>query len=1253
MNVRKLLSGGCAGVLLFSGIGVPITAYAAAGGSGGALAPHLKTVTYSGAGVVERTAGEGIRSGQDQVGEQVHPGEDGPEVYRTAADGEAAQGNASPSGEAVPLLAADPGAAATAETQALATAVQVDRFGQWISATFPEKVTSESQLQEDAAADAAYYGALQAPDWDSYGGLKGSREQYGLNATGFYSIQEAAGRKMMVTPEGNLFFSLGVNGIAPTDTYTVVTGREGIYEWIPPYESEYKSAFLSTKDNFSYYLANRIRKTGQPYTSKGLYNEGIERIRKWGFNTAAGWTPVNLSRELSVPHVPFLPLSDMAWAKVNGLKFFDIFVDGAEAKLDAALGPMLTEQKNNPYIIGYFFGNESYYHKLAPDLPKLKGSEVAAKRRLVQMLQEKYGTIEAFNAAWNGTYTGFTALIDAPLYIDSQQAQYDVDDFVKLYLDTFFGTVARVFRKYDPNHLLIGDRWLTLPVNNVKVRGFLAEAAGRHLDVISINHYSKNLDTVMLNHIHQASGGKPIMLTEIGYGSSEQGLGAPPQMLVANQNERMLRYRNYVEGAASLGYIVGVHWFAYLDQAATGRWAEGINSSAERYNFGLLNVADRPYKPFLEGVMASNKDIYPVALGQRPPFKHDFGDTPRQPGSNTMEIAYTPAPIPIDGEVNGFPGDAGAFTLGPGQLVNGTGGEGMQGEYRFAWDESALYVTAVIKDPTPMKNNNPNINVWKGDGVELFVGPQDLTTPGDPLFLDRQLIASAGLNNGQPFGYWFFTNRQKPVEMAVKLLPDGSGYVLEAALTWDSINLQGQPDTRFLFDFGFDDSEDGNTRKRQWAWNGTSANSTNRGHWGQATLVKRAAPVIRVTGVEEGGEYTDETLPVVEVEDAAGVRSQSVTLDGAPWTEGTPVTEPGSHELTVEAVNTAGITAKKTVAFAVYGSTVLELSPASGQYSDEVQLEAKLSGAAGSPVPGAELSFEVNGTAAGTAVTDAQGRVVLPYRIGTGPANGQLAVKSAYAPAAGLYLRASASEGALTVRPEDAAVKYTGETYVKERRPVSLSAQVVQADDGSAGALSGLPVRFTVSEVRPDGTLRELAGVTDSVYATGADGRAEAGAQLPPGLYEVKAELAANPFYTAPAPVRSTVAVAAPVAGRSVTVNGLLPGGTFLSKRTGALVLSGLASYDKAGGMAGTLRVAGEPGGAELYVRAFDWLVISGDRAYVQGTAVSGGQTYTVRLLLKELTTVSLYVWKGRDTSAEPVHRQLNAPLSGAVLTLP
>ncbi|MCZ8522275.1 DNRLRE domain-containing protein [Paenibacillus mucilaginosus] len=711
----------------------------------------------------------------------------------------------------------------------------VDKYGQMTAVDFPGKVKTDNELAGDVAADNSYYGGIQAPNWDAYGGLVGSKEAYGLQAKGFYNVQTAAdGRQILVTPLGTAFFSVGINGISPNDTYTDVTGREEIFEWLPDYAGEeYKSAFMGTKDYFSYYLANYIKKHGTPYTSEAFYEKSWNRMKKWGFNSAGGWSPTPLSEQFQVPYFPFLPLGNLEWAKIEGVKIFDIFADGAEAKLEAALGPMLTPNKNNPLIVGYFLGNENHYQKIAPEVPKLKGSTVAAKRRLVQMLQEKYGTIEAFNTAWNASYTGFAELNDAVLYIDSQQAQYDIDDFVKLYLDTYYGTVAKVFRKYDANHLLLGDRWLTIPMNNTKLRGFMAEAAGRHMDVISMNHYAKNLNVTMLSEVHAKAGGKPLLLTENGFGTMEQGLGSP--LLVADQNERQLRYRAYVEGAASLGYVVGAHWFTYLDQAAAGRWAEGADG--EHYNFGLVNVADRPYKTFLQGVMATNHDIYSVVLGQKEPFRYDFGDAPRQPGNNTMSIPYTTAPVPIDGEVNGFPAGTTKYVLGEAQRVGGDNGAGMSGEYYLAWDNANLYVSASITDPTPMRNNFTDMNVWRGDGVEMFFGPGDLTTPGDPLFNDRQLIMSAQpAADGQPFWYWFNTNRQKAVTMAVKAR--SGGYVIEAAIPWETVNMQPADGLEFRFDFGFDDSEDGEKRLRQWMWNGTNTNSTERSNWGRATLVK-------------------------------------------------------------------------------------------------------------------------------------------------------------------------------------------------------------------------------------------------------------------------------------------------------------------------------------------------------------------------------------------------------------------------------
>ena len=83
-----------------------------------------------------------------------------------------------------------------------------------------------------------------------------------------------------------------------------------------------------------------------------------------------------------------------------------------------------------------------------------------------------------------------------------------------------------------------------------------------------------------------------------------------------------MRYRNYVETVATLPYIVGAHVFNYVDQAGLGRYWQG--EWGEHYNSGLVNVADRPYKDYLQGIMDTNNDIYKLILGERPKFYYDF-----------------------------------------------------------------------------------------------------------------------------------------------------------------------------------------------------------------------------------------------------------------------------------------------------------------------------------------------------------------------------------------------------------------------------------------------------------------------------------------------------------------------------------------------------------------------------------------------------------------------------------------------------
>jgi len=500
--------------------------------------------------------------------------------------------------------------------------VQVDRFGQMETAKFQGKVTDEGQLADDAKADDEYYGSLKVPDdRDRYGGLAGSADEYGLKATGYFAVQRMNGRPVLTTPEGNLFFSLGVNGVTAQETYTLVKGRESKFEYVPPYAGEYKPAYINT-DGFSFYIANKYRKTGRFFTEHDVYMEAIERIRKWGFNGIGAYSPEKYGEEGLFPYVRMLPLEGMSWARIDGLSLFDIYAPDAEAKLDQSFAQTVAPYKDDPMQIGTFIGNEFDYHKFLTEVPKLKASKAAMKGALVDMLRTKYATIEAFNSAWKMNYKSFDELKEAQLTLKASPAWRDMEAFFADYLDRFFGTVSRLYRKYDPNHLLLGDRWITTTFHNETVRRMLSEYEGKYVDVISINYYTYKLETDLLEEVHELSGGKPILMSEFGYGTTEQGLEPLMKNSAVNQFQRGMRYRNYVEGVAVLPYVVGANVFNYVDQAGLGRYWQGL--WGEHYNSGLVNVADRPYKDYVGAAKATNDDIYKIMLGERKKFYYDF-----------------------------------------------------------------------------------------------------------------------------------------------------------------------------------------------------------------------------------------------------------------------------------------------------------------------------------------------------------------------------------------------------------------------------------------------------------------------------------------------------------------------------------------------------------------------------------------------------------------------------------------------------
>ncbi len=130
---------------------------------------------------------------------------------------------------------------------------------------------------------------------------------------------------------------------------------------------------------------------------------------------------------------------------------------------------------------------------------------------------------------------------------------------------------------------------------------------GRLFDVNSLNIYDYE-PTAEMKRAYKIAG-RPVIIGEFHNGAPGNGLGAG-LVQVRDQTQRGVAYSYYAEQSAALPALIGLHWFQWLDEPVTGR------RDGENYNIGFMDVTDRPYWDFIEGVKATHKRIFDVHSGK-------------------------------------------------------------------------------------------------------------------------------------------------------------------------------------------------------------------------------------------------------------------------------------------------------------------------------------------------------------------------------------------------------------------------------------------------------------------------------------------------------------------------------------------------------------------------------------------------------------------------------------------------------------
>jgi len=445
--------------------------------------------------------------------------------------------------------------------------VLVDKFGQWIPTDWKGKIKNEEELKSSWKNDEVLLASLNNLDRDQYGGFNNTHQK----ATGFFYTKKIDGKWWFVNPLGNLFLATGMNGVSPGD-YTRTKNRSYIFEEIPPKE------FQQTSDDgaplVSFGLWNQKRHFGDDWKNKWK-NHAVNQLNTLGFN-AINWSVPYLNDK--VVYAKFMK----GWGIEEGVMGMpDIYSQAFLDQVDHLAKEQCVPLKNDPYLLGYFIGNEPVW----PGMESL----------VVDAILESDKTPEMKKVLKEYLKGG-----DTP----ERRKEFIHNSFIK-----FLDIINTAIKKYDPNHLTLGIRFggdLNMEDKIIK----MAEI----FDVFSFNAYLTEVSHEKLNRVANIMD-KPVLIGEFHFGVAGQGLGGGLQQ-VKDQKERGRSYRHYVENAFSHPNVVSTFWYRWRDQPNTGR------SDGENYNIGFVNVTDLFYTPMVKAAVETHKRIYDVHNGKIKPYRN-------------------------------------------------------------------------------------------------------------------------------------------------------------------------------------------------------------------------------------------------------------------------------------------------------------------------------------------------------------------------------------------------------------------------------------------------------------------------------------------------------------------------------------------------------------------------------------------------------------------------------------------------------
>jgi agarase len=394
-------------------------------------------------------------------------------------------------------------------------------------------------------------------------------------------------------------------------------GSDGLGGFCAWFCISYDSSF-----NQSAYLLSTQARYG---STEQWASSASSRLQSWQFNTVGSWSSYELTRPQSAPlggsvyglSLDMLLTSFEHRMLPHGGMPVDVFSSAFSERCASIAEKQVAPRANDTSVLGYWTDNESIWYPkiqasetprncaasglLAASLVVFNSTSAGLNSTLIWLANRYGGDISRLNAAWTTSAASWAALPSVcPLPTPSSNPHMSADNeaYLEFYSEAYMATAAGAIRATGSTQMILGPRMNDLTsTGQAVVRGM-----SKYTDAVDVHVYEDEPGTAGLWAMHNASGGKPLLMSEFGFRARVSGLqniiGVGP--LLPDQTSRLQAARSYVKTLVELPFVVGYHLFAWVDEPSGGQLF-GANS-----NYGLNHLSDDPYGVWTQGWTSIN-----------------------------------------------------------------------------------------------------------------------------------------------------------------------------------------------------------------------------------------------------------------------------------------------------------------------------------------------------------------------------------------------------------------------------------------------------------------------------------------------------------------------------------------------------------------------------------------------------------------------------------------------------------------------